>query len=224
MCEWSSLVNDKNVSAEDAGAQRYKEIRKELMKKLAKAVAEMDKRQKATEASEQAGAIVLKNTIQELMARIDGNYDERSYKYYYIDFLRANYVLPVSYTHLDVYKRQAENTVDSKIKQLCKDYDLPEGFFKRDGYDGLNFFPPEYTPLLIELLKNKADNPALPRAKKHTKVMAEDLSLIHIWKTLCRQNRKNGTYMISKAEKQERPFRQARMFRMDIACTVLVSG
>ena len=24
--------------------------------------------------------------------------------------------------------------------------------------------------------------------------------------------------------KQERPFRQARMFRMDIACTVLVSG
>ena len=93
MCEWSSLVNDKNVSAEDAGAQRYKEIRKELMKKLAKAVAEMDKRQKATEASEQAGAIVLKNTIQELMARIDGSYDERSYKYYYIDFLRANYVL-----------------------------------------------------------------------------------------------------------------------------------
>lgn len=93
LCEWSSLVNDKNVSAEDAGAQRYKEIRKELMKKLAKAVAEMDKRQKATEASEQAGAIVLKNTIQELMARIDGSYDERSYKYYYIDFLRANYVL-----------------------------------------------------------------------------------------------------------------------------------
>lgn len=70
----------------------------------------------------------------------------------------------------------AENTVDSKIKQLCKDYDLPEGFFKRDGYDGLNFFPPEYTPLLIELLKNKADNPALPRAKKHTKVMAEDVA------------------------------------------------
>ena len=93
LCEWSSLVNDKNVSAEDAGAQRYKEIRKELMKKLAKAVDEMNKRQKATEASEQAGAIILKNTIQELMARIDGSYDERSYKYYYIDFLRANYVL-----------------------------------------------------------------------------------------------------------------------------------
>lgn len=93
LCEWSSLVNDKNVSAEDAGAQRYKEIRKELMKKLAKAVAEMDKRQKATEASEQAGAIVLKNTIQELTARIDGSFDERSYQYYYIDFLRANYVL-----------------------------------------------------------------------------------------------------------------------------------
>lgn len=70
----------------------------------------------------------------------------------------------------------AENTVDSRIKQLCKDYDLPEGFFKRDGYDGLNFFPPEYTPLLIELLKNNADNPALPRAKKHTKVMAEDVA------------------------------------------------
>lgn len=70
----------------------------------------------------------------------------------------------------------AENTVDSRIKQLCKDYDLPEGFFKRDGYDGLNFFPPEYTPLLIELLKNNADNPALPRAKKHTKVMAADVA------------------------------------------------
>ena len=93
LCEWSSLVNDKNVSAEDAGAQRYKEIQKELMKKMAKAVAEMDKRQKATEASEQAGAIILKNTIQELMARIDGSYDERSYQYYYIDFLRANFVL-----------------------------------------------------------------------------------------------------------------------------------
>lgn len=44
----------------------------------------------------------------------------------------------------------SENTVDSRIKQLCKDYGLPEGMFKRDGANGTNFFPPEYTPLGLE--------------------------------------------------------------------------
>lgn len=68
-----------------------------------------------------------------------------------------------------------ETTVDSRIAQFCKDYNLPDGMFKRDGGDGLNFFPPEYTPLLIELLKNNADNPALPRARKHEKATAEDV-------------------------------------------------
>lgn len=84
----------------------------------------------------------------------------------------------VDYSKKEIAERLfcAENTVDSRIKQLCKDYDLPEGIFKRDGANGLNFFPPEYTPILIELLRNNADNPALPRARKHEKVMAEDVS------------------------------------------------
>lgn len=69
----------------------------------------------------------------------------------------------------------SENTVDSRIKQLCKDYGLPEGMFKRDGANGTNFFPPEYTPLLIELLKYNSDNPAMPRARKHENVMCEDV-------------------------------------------------
>ena len=84
----------------------------------------------------------------------------------------------VDYSKKEIAERLfcAENTVDSRIKQLCKDYDLPEGIFKRDGANGLNFFPPEYTPILIELLRNNAENPALPRARKHEKVMAEDVS------------------------------------------------
>lgn len=93
LCEWSGLLNNNSVSTEDAGAQRYKEIRNELMKKLQAAAGELDVKQHGARADEQAGAVVLKNTVRELMARIDGSYDERSHRYYYIDFLRGNCVL-----------------------------------------------------------------------------------------------------------------------------------
>lgn len=93
LCEWSDLLNTNNVSTEDAGAQRYKEIRKDLMKKLTAAMGELNEKQQGTRVDEQAGAEVLKTVVHELMARIDGSYDERSHKYYYMDFLRGNYVL-----------------------------------------------------------------------------------------------------------------------------------
>ena len=59
----------------------------------------------------------------------------------------------VDYSKKEIAERLfcAENTVDSRIKQLCKDYDLPEGIFKRDGANGLNFFPPEFVTFLTSV-------------------------------------------------------------------------
>lgn len=93
LCEWSSLVNDKNISVDDVGAKRYSEIQQKLISELEVAIDEMQKRAENASEQEQAGAVVLENTLRELIARLDGSYDERSYKYYYIDFLRERYVL-----------------------------------------------------------------------------------------------------------------------------------
>lgn len=67
------------------------------------------------------------------------------------------------------------NTVDSRIDTFCKNYDFPKKLLKKDGSSGMNFFPPEYAPFLIELLKYDYENPSTPRGKDHKKVMSEDV-------------------------------------------------
>lgn len=83
----------------------------------------------------------------------------------------------IDYSKEDIAKRLniSQNTVDSRIDTFCKNYDFAKNLLKKDGSSGMNFFPPEYAPFLIELLKYDYENPSTPRGKDHKKAMSEDV-------------------------------------------------
>lgn len=92
MCDWLALVEVTSTLTDDEGTTRYATMKNVLCDNLKAAINDIDK--KSTSSSEEkAGAAILKYTLNELIARIEGTYDENEHKYYYIDFLRGNYVL-----------------------------------------------------------------------------------------------------------------------------------
>lgn len=68
----------------------------------------------------------------------------------------------------------AENTVDYRIKNMCDYYGISPEVFKRYGGESRNFFPVDYTSVLILLLKSFEENPATK--KKTVDVTAEDVA------------------------------------------------
>lgn len=93
MCEWLLLVGETENLKDDEGIIRYKEMNKELLSDLSESISDIDKKGISSSVEEAAGNIVLKSTLQELISRVDGSYDERMQKYYYIDFLRGKDIL-----------------------------------------------------------------------------------------------------------------------------------
>lgn len=78
---------------------------------------------------------------------------------------KANTERRIDYSKEEIASKinMAPNSVDAIIKNIITVYGFEEFAFKRNGDKGRNFFPPEYTPLLIEILKKYNQN---PKAKK----------------------------------------------------------
>lgn len=93
MCEWLTLVEETENLKDDEGIRRYREMNKELLSDLSESISDIDKKGSSLSVEEAAGNTVLKSTLQELVSRVDGSYDERMQKYYYIDFLRGKDIL-----------------------------------------------------------------------------------------------------------------------------------
>ena len=93
ICEWINLNYSSTKLSNDEGTKRYNSIKKDLLENADMAVSYIENKMTSLSLKEFAGATVLKNTISELIDRISGKYDENSYKYYYIDFLKGNEVL-----------------------------------------------------------------------------------------------------------------------------------
>ena len=93
LCDWITLVDATGSLVDDEGSKRFMTIKKKLIENLQMAVQDAEEKGKSTDIEEAAGAVVLRNTIEELLARLEGNYDEKMHKYYYIDFLRGNEIL-----------------------------------------------------------------------------------------------------------------------------------
>ena len=93
ICEWINLNYSSAKLSNDEGTKRYNSIKKDLLENADMAVSYIENKMTSLSLKEFAGAAVLKNTISELIDRISGKYDENSYKYYYIDFLKGNEVL-----------------------------------------------------------------------------------------------------------------------------------
>lgn len=94
----------------------------------------------------------------------------------------------------------AENTVDYRIKNMCDYYGIKPEIFKRYGGETRNFFPVDYTSLLILLLKSFEANPA--SKKKTVDVTAEDVADYN--KKICKEidtNRLVPDYLRETAQK-----------------------
>lgn len=94
LCNWL-YYSDRFVSEDDdAGIQIYKLEREELIQNLKDAKVHFQKElTNIVDIDEQAGCNILILTIDEMIRRLDGSYNDDEYKYYYIDFLRADLVL-----------------------------------------------------------------------------------------------------------------------------------
>lgn len=93
MCDWVLLVEETHNLKSDKGSNLYKEMRKKLIENMKNATKELEKKHSKMQLEQLAGAILLENTLKEFVARMDGSFDEKTYKYFYIDFLRGKSVL-----------------------------------------------------------------------------------------------------------------------------------
>lgn len=82
----------------------------------------------------------------------------------------------IDYTKHEIAQKLniADTTLDYQIKKMCEFYGLEPDLFKRNKGEGRNFFPVDYTSLLILLLKANDINPAAK--KKTVDVTAKDVA------------------------------------------------
>lgn len=93
MCDCLSYSSRFISGDDDEGLQRYKKERDGLIADLSAAKTHFDNSIQSMEGEEKAGCVVLIQTLDELIRRIDGSFSKNEYKYFYIDFLRADRVL-----------------------------------------------------------------------------------------------------------------------------------
>ena len=94
MCESLSYSSRYVSGDDDKGLQKYKKDRNDLLKNLEASKVFFENNLSSLEdESSKAGCNILVFTIDEIIRRINGNYSEDEYKYFYIDFLKADMVL-----------------------------------------------------------------------------------------------------------------------------------
>lgn len=84
MCAWVGCAEIISSSGEDSGNLNYKKIRSRLVDNIQQAQKNL---------SNDAGAIVVYQTLQEISARLDGSYNKLNKKYFYAEFLCGNKVV-----------------------------------------------------------------------------------------------------------------------------------
>lgn len=88
LVEWLDCISTLGIRDTDDAFAAYNRLRPSLLTQL----------QKSAEGLEAAAlpaweSNVLRRTLTELMQRIEGDYDEKEYRYFYVDFLRTPWVL-----------------------------------------------------------------------------------------------------------------------------------
>ncbi len=91
ICDWIVIVEVNSDGGKDAGFERYLESKSDLTEELKRSIMYMDSLRPGND-EEMAGIAIMKETVSEILSRLDGSYSENEHKYYYIDFLRGNSV------------------------------------------------------------------------------------------------------------------------------------
>lgn len=94
MCVWIMYVERLENAGTDTGFGQYKKIKTQLLNDINASLDYYTKRkQKNIDLADNAGIIILIDTLSELQDRLDGSYNENKVKYFYIDFLKSDQVL-----------------------------------------------------------------------------------------------------------------------------------
>ena len=91
-CRWCQIAENVSGKGESDGQIAYQKIRNGLLKQIVEVLSALE-RDNSDSLQEKAGQIILSNCLQELQARLQGTYDPAMERYFYIDFLRMDYVL-----------------------------------------------------------------------------------------------------------------------------------
>lgn len=127
LCTYVFLCKSNISTQDDPAFREYKRNRKALLENIEESVNEL-----AINASDmleiQADKRVLMETLLEIRSRVEGDYKEGSYKYFYMNFLKNNKILldenflPV----LDEVLELPEFSVRKRILSHCKESDAEE--------------------------------------------------------------------------------------------------
>ncbi len=127
LCTYVFLCKSNISTQDDPAFREYKRNRKALLENIEESVREL-----AINASDilevRAGKRVLMETLLEIQSRVEGDYKEGSYKYFYMNFLKNNKILldenflPV----LDEVLELPEFSVRNRILSHCKETEAEE--------------------------------------------------------------------------------------------------
>lgn len=85
MCDWVNCAEIFSANVDDDGTVEYKKIRSRLLENISAARKNLN--------TEDAGAVIVDATLAELSARLEGDYNPLTHKYFYVDFLRGDKIV-----------------------------------------------------------------------------------------------------------------------------------
>ncbi|MGN0299681.1 MAG: hypothetical protein ACI4C1_10960, partial [Lachnospiraceae bacterium] len=94
-CNWVEIFDSNHIPKNDKGMERYKQERDTLIEQMNNSVENLENlfvEVKEEHLAWAAGIRVLIATLKELIHRLEGDYSEESYNYFYIDFLKGGYI------------------------------------------------------------------------------------------------------------------------------------
>ncbi len=93
VCAWLVLYNESNTDYSSNELALYRSLKDELKLNLTQAITELSEIIKTDSMQTCSGVLILQNTINEIIERIDGHWTEEKRKFYFADFLKTNNVL-----------------------------------------------------------------------------------------------------------------------------------
>lgn len=148
LARWCKLVSLRNSSTEDEGNIAYKKIRKSLIENLDNSLNKLNISCHKIDISveEKAGLCILIHTLEEIKGCVDGSFNERMRKYYYIPFLLTddlmldeNYWPDLDMHSSDMQSLQPTTRILEHIHKLQK-------------------LMPQFSDRLNEILEDKGDD------------------------------------------------------------------
>lgn len=123
LCSWCEYIERLEIKGEDGSYSRYKTVKDDVINDIKASVSYYEKEYGKSNIENKAGIKILVGTLSEILSRIDGTYNDRHEKYFYIDFLRTDDVVLDENCMPDLsekYDEVVELAIENRIKMHSK--------------------------------------------------------------------------------------------------------